>query len=52
MFRVHKSYLVNLKKVKNVAGDLTYLAMSEDKVIPVSRQKKRNVRKVLNDFFY
>lgn len=52
MFRVHKSYLVNLKRVKNVAGDLTYLAVSADELIPVSRQKKQEVRKVLNDFFY
>jgi len=52
MFRVHKSYLVNLKKVKNVAGDLTYLSAVDNELIPISRQKKQEVKKMLEDFFY
>lgn len=39
-FRVHNSYIVNLKKVKAYYKTDAYLQLSNDKKIPVSRNKK------------
>ncbi|MDG2154217.1 MAG: LytTR family DNA-binding domain-containing protein [Crocinitomicaceae bacterium] len=52
IMRIHKSYLVNLKEVKNVASNLSHLYINSTEMLPVSRQKKQELKKMLEDFFY
>ena len=52
IMRIHKSYLVNLKEVKNVASNLSHLYINSTEMLPISRQKKIEVKKILEDFFY
>lgn len=49
-FRVHKSFLVNLDYVsKYVRNDGRYLTMENQREVPVSRQKKEELLKRLNE---
>ena len=52
IMRIHKSFLVNLKEVKDVASNLSHLYMDSNEMLPVSRQKKQELKKMLEDFFY
>ena len=52
IMRIHKSYLVNLKKVKKVASDLSNISIDANVMLPVSRQKKQEVKKTLDNFFF
>jgi len=43
-FRVHKSYLVNVKYIKEfIKSDGHYLILENEKTIPVARQKKNDL---------
>lgn len=47
-FRVHKSYLINLKEMKRyVKGDGGYVIMSNDKEVDVSKRKKESFMSAL-----
>lgn len=48
--RVHKSYLVNIKKAKSFVNkkDGSYLIMIDEVIIPVSESKKKDLLQVLN----
>ena len=39
-FRIHKSYIINLKKVKEFLKTDGYVVLENNQKIPVSRQKK------------
>jgi two-component system LytT family response regulator len=48
--RVHKSHLVNLRKVvRLIKGDKAYVELSNGKVVPVSRKYRRGVEEGLED---
>jgi len=52
IMRIHKSYLLNLKKVKKVASDLSNISIDANVMLPVSRQKKQELKKTLDNFFF
>ncbi len=50
-YRSHKSFLVNLSFIKKfVKADGGYLLTFDDKIIPVSARKKRELLKILNSY--
>lgn len=51
LYKPHRSFLVNLKSIKNITGDskgLQIHLMNSDKVIPVSRNKISEFRKLMS----
>ena len=49
-FRTHRSYLVNLRRIKQfVRGDGGYLIMEDEQEIPISREKKNELSDALAD---
>ena len=43
--RIHKSYIINMRKVVNYSSNKVYIDGSE---IPLSRNKKKNFREIMN----
>ena len=46
-FRVHKSYMINLSKVKRVENDVV---MCNDLVIPVARRRRTDLKEAYTDY--
>lgn len=51
-FRIHKSYLINLKFVQSLSNDGKMLTISDSIVLPVSRAKNSELRKLIKERFY
>jgi two-component system, LytTR family, response regulator len=50
-FRVHNSYLVNLQyAIRYNKGEGGFLVLSDDLTVPVSRNKKEELLKIITNF--
>lgn len=51
-FRLHKTYLINLNFVTELSNDSQFVKMMNDKLLPVSRFKKNDLKNLLSNSFF
>ncbi|MDW7694651.1 LytTR family DNA-binding domain-containing protein [Flammeovirgaceae bacterium SG7u.111] len=52
-FRCHRSFLINLKYIKELSNTETgYIIMENEEIVPISKSRKKEFLKVIHDIFW